>query len=116
MTTRRSKAYVWSSVRKELKTATRIRRVRCHEDDVNALIWATIYCRTSSMRVGYAYTMLRKRIKVFEDKWGPLTPDVIQKMSRSPIGRYVGTMNAFVFPTLKKAVNIVYPRGKPCIS
>lgn len=113
MTTRKSKAYVWSSVRKELKTGTRSRRVRCHEDDVNALIWATIYCRTSSMRVGYAYTMLRKSIKAFEDKWGPLTPDVIQKMSRSPIGRYVGTMNAFVFPTLKKAVNIVYPGGKP---
>lgn len=113
MAKQRSTAYVWSQTRKDMKARARQQSFSALQEDVNALVWATIYCRTSSMRVGQAYPPLRKGIKEFEKKWGRLNYGVIREMKNSPIGRYAMGMNAFVFPTLKNAVNIVYPRGKP---
>lgn len=116
MTKQRTTAYVWSQTRKDMRARAQRQGFNNMIEDVNALVWATIYCRTSSMRVGYAYTMLRKSIKTFEGKWGPLHCSVIQEMKSSPIGRYAPVCNGFVFPTLKNSVNVVYPRGKPYAS
>lgn len=103
----RTKAYVWSQIRKDLRIRNRQKSLA---GDVNVLVWATIFCRTSSMPVGIAYPRLRKDIRTFEDKWGPLNLSVITQMKNSLIGRYDKARGIVVFPTLKNAVNVVYPR------
>ena len=117
MTSRRSKAYVWSADLKDLRKKAELRDFQRLQEDITALVWATIYCRTSTMKVGDAYPALRELLRNFKVTWGERKVFyAVEEMRLSPIGFYDGAVNGFVFPTLKKAVNIVYPGGKPCIS
>lgn len=111
MTNRRSKAYVWSECRKDLRKNAELRDFHLLTQDIIELVWATIYCRTSTRKVGDAYPALRESLRNFKAKWGENNLFyALEEMRFSPIGFYNETTGGFLLPVERYVSQYVVPK------